>query len=63
MEDAVEAIKQIASQPIVFPEPSRSAQDAVDHFTAYIGTRLREMSPQRRKQCEEEIMRSVFAAS
>ncbi|EZA62943.1 hypothetical protein X777_15535, partial [Ooceraea biroi] len=38
MEEAVKAIKQIASQPIIIPErPNRSTQDAIDHFTAYVG--------------------------
>ncbi|XP_032678496.1 uncharacterized protein LOC116847518 [Odontomachus brunneus] len=63
MEEAVEAIKGIASQPIILPPyTNRPAQDVIDNFTAYIADKLRDMSPRRRKFCEEEIMKIVFGA-
>lgn len=66
-EEAIDAIKNIASQPILIPQYSERsdhpAQDAIDHFTAYVGAKLREMSPQCRKLSEQEIMKVLFAAS
>lgn len=57
MEEAVDVIKQIASQPILLPENSHcSAQDTIDYFINYIGAKLREMSPQRRKLAENQIL-------
>lgn len=61
MDEAVEAIKQIATQPMHFPQSDR--QDAIDYFTAYIGAKLREMSPKTRKRLEEEIMKLLFTTN
>lgn len=61
--EAIETIKQIATQPIFLPQSDQHTQDALDHFTAYVGAKLREMSPQRRMRLEEEIMRILFTAS
>ncbi|KYN22220.1 hypothetical protein ALC57_05391 [Trachymyrmex cornetzi] len=66
MEEVIEAVKQIASRPIILPQSvtqSEPAQDSINHFTAYLGAKLREMSPHRRTVLEAEIIKVLFVAN
>ncbi|KYN17834.1 hypothetical protein ALC57_09872 [Trachymyrmex cornetzi] len=61
MEEAIEAVKQIASRPIILPQSITQfepTQDSINHFTAYLGAKLREMSPLEQIYAKKDISAS-----
>lgn len=59
MEEAVSAIKTLCqpSPPILHESNSSVSIDSAHTLGMYIATRLREMTPDQRRQCQNEILK------
>lgn len=55
IEEAVTAIKTLSNQPTPVLQ-----NDIVEHFGNFVMAKLREMLPDDRKRCEEEIMKILY---
>ncbi|KAE8745951.1 hypothetical protein FOCC_FOCC007312 [Frankliniella occidentalis] len=61
MEEAVQAVKQLASQPMPnFSEEVADTPDTAHHFGMFVAGRLRDMERDSRKECEKEVMSVLF---
>ncbi|KAK3931688.1 mRNA cap guanine-N7 methyltransferase [Frankliniella fusca] len=61
IEDAVQAVKQLASQPMPnFSEVLDTPSDTAYHFGMFVASRLREMENEERKNCEKELTGVLF---